>query len=215
MERNLSKSKFSTRKLVSVGLLSAISIFLGLTGLGFIPIPPVKATILHVPVIIGAILEGPLVGALVGLFFGLFSIYNAFVAPTPISFVFWNPIVAVLPRILIGLGSYYIYIAISKLLKNKLFNNKLLKNKLFKNQIQAFSIGFAAICGSLINTIGVLGLAYIIYLEKFATALGLSASAGAKAIAWVAVVNGIPEAIVSALITIPIVLATKKAFNRK
>lgn len=200
MERKLSKSKFDTRKLVSIGLLSAISIFLGLSGLGFIPIPPVKATILHVPVIIGAILEGPLAGALVGLFFGLFSMYNAFVTPTPTAFVFWNPLVAVLPRILIGLGSYYIYAIISKTLKNKL---------------SGFSIGFAAVCGSLINTIGVLGLAYFIYLDRFAKALGLTASAGAKAIAWIGVVNGIPEAIVSAVITVPIVLATKKAFKRK
>lgn len=66
MERGYTKSKFSVRQIAMIGMLSAISIFLGLTGLGFIPIPPVKATIMHIPVIIGAIVEGPIVGSLVG-----------------------------------------------------------------------------------------------------------------------------------------------------
>lgn len=78
MERGYTKSKFSVRQIAMIGMLSAISIFLGLTGLGFIPIPPVKATIMHIPVIIGAIVEGPIVGSLVGLVFGLFSMYQNF-----------------------------------------------------------------------------------------------------------------------------------------
>lgn len=88
MERGYTKSKFSVRQIAMIGMLSAISIFLGLTGLGFIPIPPVKATIMHIPVIIGAIVEGPIVGSLVGLVFGLFSMYQNFTAPGPTSFIF-------------------------------------------------------------------------------------------------------------------------------
>ncbi|MFQ6848887.1 MAG: ECF transporter S component, partial [Clostridium perfringens] len=38
------QTRQKTRKLVVIGMLSGISIFLGLTGLGFINIPPVKAT---------------------------------------------------------------------------------------------------------------------------------------------------------------------------
>ena len=67
------QTRQKTKKLVVIGMLSGISIFLGLTGLGFINIPPVKATIMHIPVIIGAIIEGPIVGGLIGLVFGLFS----------------------------------------------------------------------------------------------------------------------------------------------
>lgn len=66
MEKNITKKLFSIRQLTTIGLLSAISIFMGLTGLGFIPLPFMKATIMHIPVIIGAIIEGPLVGATVG-----------------------------------------------------------------------------------------------------------------------------------------------------
>lgn len=109
------KKKMDIRKLTVVGVLGAISIVLGMTPLGFIPIGPTRATIMHIPVIIGAIVEGPVVGALVGLIFGLFSIYQAITAPTPVSFVFLNPIVSVLPRVLIGITSYYTYRALSGL----------------------------------------------------------------------------------------------------
>ena len=108
-----------------VGMLSAISIFLGLTGLGFIPIPPVRATIMHIPVIIGAIVEGPIVGTLVGLVFGLFSMYQNITAPGPTSFIFWNPIIALVPRILIGLVAYYVYMLTKKIIKNQSISNSI------------------------------------------------------------------------------------------
>lgn len=110
-----SKKSFDIRKLTIIGVLGAISIVLGMTPLGFIPVGPTRATIMHIPVIIGAIIEGPIVGALVGLIFGLFSIYQAITAPTPVSFVFLNPIVSVLPRILIGITAYYTYKGLNSL----------------------------------------------------------------------------------------------------
>lgn len=159
MEKVTEKRILSIRQMTMIGMLSAVSIFLGLTGLGFIPIPPVKATIMHIPVIIGAIVEGPVVGSLVGLVFGLFSMYQNFTAPGPTSFIFWNPIIALVPRVLIGITAYYIY----AFLKNKI------KNK-------SISIGTAAICATLVNTIGVLSLTYIFYLERYSNALGIDSS---------------------------------------
>ncbi len=103
------EKKLTLRKLVVAGILGGISAILGLTPLGFIPVGPTRATILHIPVIIGAIMEGPLVGGLVGLIFGLFSMFQAVTNPTPVSFVFLNPLVSVLPRVLIGIVSYYAY----------------------------------------------------------------------------------------------------------
>ena len=82
------KGFFSLRKMVIIALLGAISVVLGMTPIGFIPVGPTRATIMHIPVIIGAIMEGPIVGAFVGLIFGLFSIYQALTTPTPVSFVF-------------------------------------------------------------------------------------------------------------------------------
>ncbi len=109
------KKAFDLRKMVVTGVLGAISVVLGMTPLGFIPIGPTRATIMHIPVIIGAIVEGPIVGALIGLIFGLFSIYQAIVSPTVVSFVFRNPVVAVLPRVLIGIVAYYVYKGLGKL----------------------------------------------------------------------------------------------------
>jgi uncharacterized membrane protein len=111
----MNKKWLTTRRMAIIGVLGGISMVLGLTPLGFIPIGPTRATIMHIPVIIGAILEGPVVGAIVGLIFGLFSIFQAVTNPTPISFVFLNPLVSVLPRILIGVVSYYVYRGFSKI----------------------------------------------------------------------------------------------------
>jgi uncharacterized membrane protein len=93
-----------TRKIVVTGVLGAISIFLGLTHWGFIPwFGGISLTIMHVPVIIGAILEGPIVGAVIGLIFGVFSMIQAAVAPGgPSDIWFTNPLLSVLPRLFIG-----------------------------------------------------------------------------------------------------------------
>lgn len=112
-------NNLSVKKMTIIGVLGGISIILGMTPLGFIPIGPTRATIMHIPVIIGAITEGPLVGGLVGLIFGLFSIFQAITNPTPISFVFLNPIISVLPRVLIGIITYYTYRLIRGLGENK------------------------------------------------------------------------------------------------
>lgn len=99
----------SVRKMAIVGVLGGLSVMLGLTPLGFIPVGPTRATIMHIPVIIGAIMEGPIVGGLIGLIFGLSSMFQAATNPTPVSFVFLDPLVSVLPRVLIGVVAHYSY----------------------------------------------------------------------------------------------------------
>lgn len=193
MENKLKKSRLSTRQMTMIGMLSAISIFLGLTGLGFIPLPTMKATIMHIPVIIGAIVEGPMVGALVGLVFGLFSMYQNFTAPGPTSFIFWNPVIAIIPRILIGLVAYYVYSLMQKKLKK-----------------ESVSIAVASLLATFTNTAGVLTLAYLFYAQKYASALGINPDMAAIGIAGIGVTNGIPEAIVSAVICIPVIIAILK-----
>lgn len=103
------EKRFNVKKMAIIGVLGAISVVLGMTPLGFIPVGPTRATIMHIPVIIGALMEGPVVGALVGLIFGLSSIFQAMTNPTPVSFVFLNPLVSIMPRMLIGITSYYVY----------------------------------------------------------------------------------------------------------
>ena len=198
--RGVGKSHENVRKMVIIAMLSGICLFLGLTGLGFIPLPLFKLTILHLPVIIGAIIEGPIVGGSIGLIFGLFSIYQNITAPTPMSPFFYIPLVSVVPRVLIGVLSYYIY----KLIRAKLKNAKI-------------AISITAVCGSLINTIGVLGTIYLLYFKDYAEILiskgSISSnSVGAVTTALLTVIgtNGIAEAVLSALIVTPIVIAIFK-----
>ena len=186
------RSRIDIRKLVLIGALGGISIFLGVTGIGFIRLPIFNLTIMHVPVIIGALIEGPFVGASVGLIFGLFSMYQNFTAPGITSFIFWNPIIALVPRVLIGIVAYYSF--------------QFLKNK-FKNK--SIAIGISSILATLTNTIGVLGLTYVFYLEQYAQAREISTEAVAEATA-IAGTNGLAEAVASALITIPIVTTLLK-----
>lgn len=203
--RGMGNSRQNVRKMVIVAMLSGICLFLGLTGLGFIPLPLFKLTILHLPVIIGAIIEGPVVGASIGLIFGLFSIYQNITAPTPMSPFFYNPLVSIVPRVLIGIISYYVY----KLIRSKLKNVKI-------------SIVIAAIIGSLVNTIGVLGTIYLIYFKDYAqilmnkgTIASNSVNAVTTALLTVIGTNGLAEAIMSAIIVTPIVIAIGKMQKKK
>ena len=106
-----------TRKIAVAGIMGALCIVMALTPIGYIPIGPTKATIIHIPVIVAAILEGPLVGAIVGLIFGLSSMLNALIFPTVTSYVFFNPLVSVLPRILVGLVAYFVFALFKKIKK--------------------------------------------------------------------------------------------------
>jgi uncharacterized membrane protein len=94
------------------GVLSALVIVLGITGIGFIRIPPVAITVMHVPVIVGAILEGPVVGFVIGLLFGIFSLIQTAIMPGTEA-AFLNPLISILPRLFIGPVAWLAYCAIS------------------------------------------------------------------------------------------------------
>lgn len=191
MLKNVAVRKLGTRQIVVIGMLSAVSVIMGMAGFGFIPLPTVKATIMHLPVIIGAIIEGPVVGGLIGLIFGLFSIYQNIVSPTPVSFVFLNPLVSVVPRVLIGITAYYSY-------------------NLFSGKREVLKAGVGAAVGSLTNTVAVLAMIYFLYGQKYAAAKEIDPEKVAAFIGGIAVMNGIPEAIIAILVVVPLVIALKK-----
>ena len=63
--------------MVQVALFAALIIIMSVTPmLGYIPLGFTRATIIHVPVILGSILLGPKKGALLGGIFGLTSFIN-------------------------------------------------------------------------------------------------------------------------------------------
>jgi uncharacterized membrane protein len=164
----------NTRKIVITGALGAISILLGWTHWGFIPwFGGISLTVMHVPVIIGAILEGPVAGAVIGLIFGIFSMIQAAIAPTgPSDVWFTNPLLAVLPRLFIGPLTWLVWMALRR--------------------IPVIGLIVAGIVGSLTNTVFVLGMIGILGYLPWA------------ALPAIAMVNGIPEAFVSALLTLAV-----------
>lgn len=130
--------RLRTRDIVISGLLGGLSIFLGVSGWGFIPMPTgVQATIMHLPVIIGAILEGPVVGTMVGFIFGFFSC----VMPRGVAF-FVDPLVSIFPRLFIGVVSYFVFKHVARLNTH-------------------VAMVLAGVIGSLVNTVLVLGMVVI------------------------------------------------------
>ncbi len=83
---------------------------------GFIAYGGVAITTLHIPVIIGAIHGGRKFGIILGIAFGVFSLIVAYVMPRgPGDFIFQNPVIAIVPRFLFGLVTFYIFIGFRKL----------------------------------------------------------------------------------------------------
>ena len=182
--RASAQRRLNVRKMTVIGVLSAISIMMSMIPfIGYIPIGPTKATIMHIPVIIGAIIEGPVVGATIGLIFGLTSLWNAMTQPTITSIFFLNPLVSILPRVLIGVVAYYVYQGIYKISK--------------KVYVSGFMAG---LIGSLANTAGVLGMIYVLYADKYMERIGQAGADAGKWLFTLAATNGVPEALVAALI---------------
>lgn len=183
------KNFLSVRQLTTVGLLGGMTALLGLTGYGFINLVYMKATILQIPTIIGAILEGPRVGMLIGFIFGSFSLFQNIMVPTLMSVVFLNPLISVLPRILLGLIAYLVY--------------------RFMPGPNAVRIGVSAFVTTAMNTIMVMGLTYLIYAKEFAAARHIPLDQVVNIILGICIANGIPEALTS-LVVVPIVLVLLK-----
>lgn len=110
--RKVTLVKVSTRQVAVAGLLGALTIALGLTPLGFVPVPTPagSATTMHIPAIIAGVVEGPAVGAAVGAIFGSFSFYRAQTSANPVArMMFTDPLVAFVPRILIGVVAWAVF----------------------------------------------------------------------------------------------------------
>ena len=176
-----------TFRMVLLGMLSAIIIIqTSIPFLGYIPIGPLSLTIIQVTVIIAAIVLGTKEGAIIGGIWGIITFIRAFVAPTSViaPIVFTNPLVSVLPRILIGVVAAYVF-------------HKMLSGKL--NETVRMSI--AGVLGSLTNTVLVLGLIYLFYREPYANFLKLDMEQLLPALMTIVATNGITEAILSGVLT--------------
>lgn len=184
-------------RIAILGILMAIIFVQSLVPfLGFIPTGFINITIIHITVIVAAIVLGPKDGAIVGLVWGLGTMVRAFTSPTSIidTTVFTNPIVAVLPRIIVGLVAGYIYLA--------------LKNRFKKRMVP---MGVAAAFGSLTNTLLVLGLMRVMYASALSQAYTTQTDLLNKLLLIIVGTNGIPEMIAAIIIAPAISAAILKA----
>ena len=190
--------KHDTRWMVSVALMGAIIIVLANTPLGMIQLPIIKATTVHIPVIIGAILLGPSAGAILGAVFGICSLISNTMAPTLLSFAF-SPFmsttgipgaikaiwVSVGCRVLIGVAAGWLW---------------MLFEKLKMNQVIALpNVGFV---GSMVNTIAVMGSIYVLFAKEYAQAREVGITAVWGLIMGTITASGIPEAIAAAVLVL-------------
>jgi len=189
-----------TKQLVLFSMFAAIIIVLAFTPVGFIQLGFIKATIIHVPVIIASLLLGPKMGAGLGFLFGVTSIINNTATPAVLSFVF-SPLIPVpgsdrgsllalvicfIPRILVGVVPWYV--------------NKLL-TKVLRGKGEVLTLAVSGVAGAMTNTLLVMHLIYFLFSEAYANVRGLSIDMVYGAVLTVIFANGVPEALMAGFLT--------------
>lgn len=192
----MGKTKHGTHYMATLAMLCGVLLVMGMTGIGFIPLPVIKATTMHIPVILGAILLGPGAGAVLGGIFGLFSIWVNTVTPGLLSFAF-SPFmstegmmgmvkslwIAFGCRILFGVIAGWLWRFVSKVIHN-----------------HYASLSVTAAISTLIHTILVMGSIYILLGQQYAEAKNVAFQAVFGLILGTVTASGIPEAIAAAVL---------------
>lgn len=190
------KHQRDTKRMVLLGMLIAVLLVMGMTGIGFIPLPVIKATTMHIPVILGAVLLGPGGGAVLGGAFGLCSIWANTTTPGLLSFAF-SPFMSttgfpgMVKSVWIALGCRILFGWLAGWLW------KLLK-KLKMKDLAALPV--TAAVSTICHTLLVMGSIYILLAQQYADAKNVGASAVFGLVMGTVTASGIPEAIVAAVL---------------
>ncbi len=189
-------TKLDTRYMATLAMLCAVLLVMGMTGIGFIPLPVIKATTMHIPVILGAILLGPSAGGVLGGVFGLCSIWTNTTSPGLLSFAF-SPFMTteglpgVLKSLWIALGCRILFGVIAGWLW-RLFK------RVLKHDYAALPV--TALVSTLCHTALVMGSIYVLLAQQYAEAKNVAVSAVFGLVMGTVTASGIPEAIVAAIL---------------
>ena len=192
----MKKKKKDTRYLTSVALMAALVILLANTPLGMIQLPVVKATTVHIPVILGAVLLGPWAGAFLGGVFGICSLISNTTAPTLLSFAF-SPFmsmtglggalkavwISVGCRIMIGVCAGWLWILLKRCRVNP-----------------TLALPITGFAGSMVNTMFVMGSIYVLLAGEYAQARSVAMDAVWGLIMVTITGAGIPEAVAAGIL---------------
>lgn len=188
--------KQKTFRLTLLGLFSALIILMAFTPIGYVSTGVVSITMVHIPVILGAILLGWQGGAVLGAVMGVSSMVRALIAPGGAMDVFFqNPIVAIPSRVALGIIVGLLYAGLSKAIHGKVS--------------QSVSIGLAAAIGKLCSTVLTLSMLVLVYHNEIAKLT--HGSAIAFLIGSIITVNGLIEMVIGVVIAIPVCGALFKA----
>lgn len=202
--------KTNTRRMALLAMLCAVLMVMGMTGIGFIPLPVIKATTMHIPVILGAILLGPAAGGTLGAVFGLCSIWVNTTTPGLLAFAF-SPFmstdglvgalkslwIALGCRILFGILAGYLWKAGKRLLKK-----------------DSLSLPVTAALATLCHTLLVMGSIYALLAQQYAAAKNVAVSAVFGLIMATVTASGIPEAVAAAILVTVIGKALLRLLER-
>ena len=190
-----------TRNLVLTAAIAAIIVMMAFVPyVGYINLVVIKATLIHVPVIIGSVVLGPKKGAFLGFVFGLTSLINNTFNPSLLSFAFspfysggnlWSLVICFVPRILVGVVPYFVYRGVMKLGREH-------------KAAEFAALPLAGVTGALVNTILVMNLIYFCFAAQYAAVKEVAVELVYDGILAIIVANGVPEAAVAAVLTLAI-----------
>lgn len=188
--------KTNTRYMATLAMLCGLLLVMGMTGIGFIPLPVIKATTMHIPVILGAVLLGPAAGGVLGAVFGLCSIWANTTAPGLLSFAF-SPFMSteglpgVLKSLWIALGCRILLGVIAGWLWR-------LMKKITKQDYIALPV--TAAVSTICHTVLVMGSIYVLLAQQYAQAKNVAITAVFGLVMGTVTASGIPEAIAAAIL---------------
>ena len=188
--------KMDTRYMATLAMFCGILLVMGATGIGFIPLPVIKATTMHIPVILGAVLLGPAAGAVLGGVFGLCSIWANTTSPGLLAFAF-SPFMTTegLPgvlkslwialgcRILLGVIAGWLWKGMKQVLKQ-----------------DYLALPVTAAIATISHTILVMGSIYLLLAQQYAQAKNVAITAVFGLVMGTVTASGIPEAIIAAVL---------------
>ena len=192
----MNRKKMDTRYMATLGMFCGILLVMGATGIGFIPLPVIKATTMHIPVILGAVLPGPAAGAVLGGVFGLCSIWANTTSPGLLAFAF-SPFMTTegLPgvlkslwialgcRILLGVIAGWLWKGMKRVLKQ-----------------DYLALPVTAAIATISHTILVMGSIYLLLAQQYAQAKNVAITAVFGLVMGTVTASGIPEAIIAAVL---------------
>lgn len=188
--------KRDTRYMALLAMLCGVLMVMGITGIGFIPLPVIKATTMHIPVILGAVLLGPAAGGILGGLFGLCSIWANTTTPGLLSFAF-SPFmttegltgvlkslwIALGCRILFGLIAGWLWIVVKKIVKQ-----------------DYIALPVTAAVSTICHTVSVMGSIYVLLASQYAAAKNVAITAVFGLVMGTVTAAGIPEAVAAAIL---------------